>query len=304
MYDLLVVGAGPAGLTAALYAHRAGHKVCVIESAVPGGQAAETQWVENWPGTQQISGGEFAADLYGQIQSLKIPVQFATVTGLRSFADTKALDTTQGAYQGRAVILANGLKRRTLNLPGETRLKGRGVSYCAICDGNFFKGKPVAVIGGGDAALEEALYLSKLCSVVFLVHRRNEFRAKQYLIDKVMAAPNIRRVMEATVVDVLGEQTVEGVTLSHTATPQSQQLTVSGVFISIGFVPSNDAFSPPLQLDAAGFIAAGEDCTTNVPGVFAAGDCRAKEFRQLVTAAADGAIAAGKAGQYLLGLQE
>lgn len=183
MYDIIIVGAGPAGLTAALYARRAGHTVLILEGGVPGGQAATTPNVENWPGTPAIGGADFAMNLYQQVQDLGAEVAFAAVTGLRDEGAVKTVLAGEQAFQGRAVILANGVRRRKLDVPGEARLAGSGVSYCATCDGGFFRGRDVAVIGGGNTALEDAVYLSALCPTVWLIHRRNQFRAERHLID-------------------------------------------------------------------------------------------------------------------------
>lgn len=298
MHDLIIIGAGPAGLTAALYAQRAGHSVLLLEGASPGGQAVSTPHIENWPGTTVISGPDFALNLYEQVRHLGIEIQSVKATAIQDDDTHKTVVCGETPYPCRTVILASGLQRRRLNVPGETALGGRGISYCAICDGNFFKGKTVAVIGGGDSALEDALYLATLCPSVLLIHRRDNFKAQQYLIDRVGKTSRIKSMMNTSVLEINGNERVESLLLS---TPQgTQTLPVSGAFIAIGLQPENTLFSPPLQLDEYGFVAAEEDCSTNVPGVFAAGDCRHKEFRQLITAAADGAIAAGKAGQILL----
>ena len=299
MYDIIIVGAGPAGLTAALYARRAGHTVLILEGGVPGGQAATTPNVENWPGTPAIGGADFAMNLYQQVQDLGAEVAFAAVTGLRDEGAVKTVLTGEQAFQGRAVILANGVRRRKLDVPGEARLAGSGVSYCATCDGGFFRGRDVAVIGGGNTALEDAVYLSALCPTVWLIHRRDSFRAERHLIDAAAAAPAIHPLMEHQVLEIMGERQVSALRL---AGPRGERtLPVSGVFAAVGLEPDNTPFSPPIELDEHGYIRAGEDCRTNLPGVFAAGDARAKELRQLVTAASDGARAAHEALLWLRG---
>lgn len=300
MYDIIIVGAGPAGLTAALYARRAGHSVLVLEGGVPGGQAVTTPHVENWPGTLSISGPDFAMGLYQQCMDLGAEIQFAAVTGFQDQGDVKVVLAGEERFQGRALILANGVQRRKLGVPGEERLGGRGVSYCATCDGSFFKGKDVAVVGGGNTAVEDAVYLASICPTVWLIHRRDRLAAQKYLVDGLRDKPNVKLLMEHKVLEIQGEQQVETVRLMG---PEHQRiLHVSAVFAAVGLIPDNARFSPPLALNEYGYLQAGEDCATNVPGVFAAGDTRSKELRQLVTAAADGAMAASKAGQYLGGL--
>ena len=300
MYDIIIVGAGPAGLTAALYARRAGHSVLVLEGGVPGGQAVTTPHVENWPGTLSISGPDFAMGLYQQCTDLGAEIQFAAVTGFQDQGSVKVVLAGEEQFQGRALILANGVQRRKLGVPGEERLGGKGVSYCATCDGSFFKGKDVAVVGGGNTAVEDAVYLASICPTVWLIHRRDRLTAQKYLVDGLRDKPNVKLLMEHKVLEIQGEQQVESIRLMG---PDHQRiLHVSAVFAAVGLIPDNAKFSPPLALNEYGYLQAGEDCATNVPGVFAAGDTRSKELRQLVTAAADGAMAASKAGQYLGGL--
>ena len=300
MYDIIIVGAGPAGLTAALYARRAGHSVLVLEGGVPGGQAVTTPHVENWPGTLSISGPDFAMGLYQQCTDLGAEIQFAAVTGFQDQGSVKVVLAGEEQFQGRALILANGVQRRKLGVPGEERLGGKGVSYCATCDGSFFKGQDVAVVGGGNTAVEDAIYLASICPTVWLIHRRDKLTAQKYLVDGLKDKPNVKLLMEHKVLEIQGEKQVESIRLMG---PDHQRiLHVSAVFAAVGLIPDNAKFSPPLALNEYGYLQAGEDCVTNIPGVFAAGDTRSKELRQLVTAAADGAMAASKAGQYLGGL--
>jgi len=297
MRDIVIIGGGPAGLTAALYAKRAGFTALLLEGAVLGGQAASTPDIENWPGTGHISGAEFSARLYEQSQALGTEIRFETAVGLAAEGPCYLVRTAASAYEARSVILANGVKRRKLDVPGEARLSGRGVSYCATCDGNFFRGKEVAVVGGGNTALEDALYLSTLCPAVWLIHRRGEFRGERHLAEGVRGASNVHPLMDTRVAEILGENTVSGLRLDGPG--GGRTLPLSGVFIAVGLEPDNGAFSPPLELDPWGYVRASCDCRTSLPGVFAAGDTRAKELRQLVTAAADGATAAFQAGIYL-----
>lgn len=297
VYDMVVVGAGVAGLTAAVYGRRAGRTVLVLEGSAPGGQAATAAEIENWPGTQRISGFHFASDLLDQARQLGADIRMEECLGLTLEGGLRHVAAASGTYQARTVILANGVKRRRLEIPGEEKLTGRGVSWCATCDGAFFKGKDVAVVGGGSAALEDALTLSKLCTVVWLVHRRDAFRGEAALVEKALHTSNIRPLYRTRPVSIQGETAVSALEVDG---PEGRRLLpVSGVFEAVGLVPDNRRFSPPVSLDEAGYLKAGEDCKTNVPGVFAAGDARSKQVRQLVTAAADGAAAACAAGSTL-----
>ena len=297
MYDVIIIGGGPAGLTAAIYAKRAGYSTLLLEGGTPGGQAATTPDIENWPGSKQVSGPDFAMNLYEQAQALGTDIRFEQAASLADRGTYKTVTTGGSAYDGRTVIIANGVRRRKLEVPGEERLAGRGVSYCATCDGNFFRGRDTAVVGGGNTALEDALFLANICPNVYLVHRRDTFRAERHLIDALASAPNIHVLLSHRVVEIQGDQTVTSLLVEG---PEGRRsLPVAGVFAAVGLVPDNQVFSPPLELDQEGYIIAGEDARTNVPGVFAAGDTRVKDLRQLVTAAADGASAATQAGRYL-----
>lgn len=297
MYDVVIVGAGPAGLTAAVYARRAGWSTLVLEGAVPGGQAASTPEIENWPGSLRLTGAVFSTNLWDQARALGAEFRFAAALGLEDAGGEKRVRTAVGPVDARAVILANGVKRRKLGVPGEERLAGRGVSYCAVCDGGLFRGKETAVVGGGNTALEDALYLAELCPRVWLVHRRDAFRGEARLVEAVGERSNITPLLNCRVTGVLGADRVEALAVEGPEGPRT--LSVAAVFAAVGLAPDNRPFSPPVALDGEGYYAAGEDCATNVPGVFAAGDARSKSFRQLVTAAADGAAAAQKAGEWL-----
>ena len=297
MYDIIIIGGGPAGLTAAIYAKRAGYTALILEGGAPGGQAATTPEIENWPGIKNVAGSDFSMNLYEQSRALGAEMKFEGVTGLADGGRVKSVTTPSGVYDGRAVIIANGVRRRKLEVPGEERLAGRGMSYCATCDGNFFRGKDVAVVGGGNTALEDALFLANICPRVYLIHRRDAFRAEKHLTDGLAGADAVERVMNTKVLEILGEQKVEAIRVEGPG--GKRELPVAGVFAAVGLIPDNAAFAPPVALDQHGYILAGEDTHTNVPGVFAAGDTRVKDLRQLVTAAADGAAAAVQAGRYL-----
>lgn len=301
MYDIIVIGAGPAGLTAALYAARAGKSVLVLEQGGFGGQIALSPRVENYPGIPQIAGSQLADQLVEQVLALDVEVGLETVTGFSKNEDgTFALTTEDGVHQARALILATGVTHRHLGLEGEEELVGRGVSYCAVCDGAFYAGRSVAVVGGGDTALQDALFLSASCAHVTLIHRRDQFRGEERLADQLRRRDNVTFLLShvpTALTAPSGELTALGV--KDLKTGEEKALAVDGLFLAVGQVPHNTPFAPQVVLDEAGYIRAGEDCLTNVPGVFAAGDCRTKTVRQLTTAVGDGAVAALAACNYI-----
>lgn len=299
MTDVLVIGAGPAGLTAAIYLRRAGWTVTVLDKLFYGGQVAVTPEVENYPGVLKIAGPDLSENMYRQAAELGADIRFEDVKKVSLDGEVKRVVTSSGTYEGRAVILANGAKRRKLGCPGEEEFTGKGVSYCAACDGAFFRDKDVAIVGGGNTALEDALYLANTCRHVTLIHRRDAFRGEKKLVQAVLRHQNIQAVYSSAVVSVQGEQSVAGVEVKNLPTGEVRLLPVSALFVAIGYEPQNQLFSPPVRLDEQGYILAGEDCLTNVPGVFAAGDSRVKLLRQIVTATADGAVAAYQAGVVL-----
>ena len=302
-YDVLILGGGPAGLAAALYAKRAGVSVLVLERSIYGGQVTNTPTVENYPGILNISGVDLAMALYEQVPGLGIAVRLEEPVSYQLDAPAKAVATARGLYEAKAVIVANGVKRRTLGCPGEERLAGRGVSYCATCDGAFFQGAEVAIVGGGNTALEDALFLSNNCAAVHLIHRRDQFRGSSILAEAVKKRQNIHLHLNSVVEEITGEEKVAGARLRDVTTGEETRLELSGVFVAVGLAPDNAAFAGQLALDGAGYIQAGEDCRTNLAGVFAAGDTRTKEVRQIITAAADGAVAALGAANYVNSLE-
>lgn len=302
-YDVLILGGGPAGLAAALYAKRAGVSVLVLERSIYGGQVTNTPTVENYPGILNISGVDLAMALYEQVTGLGIEVRLEEPVSYQLDAPAKAVATARGLYEAKAVIVANGVKRRTLGCPGEERLAGRGVSYCATCDGAFFQRAEVAIVGGGNTALEDALFLSNNCAAVHLIHRRDQFRGSSILAEAVKKRQNIHLHLNSVVEEITGEEKVAGARLRDVTTGEETRLELSGVFVAVGLAPDNAAFAGQLALDGAGYIQAGEDCRTNLAGVFAAGDTRTKEVRQIITAAADGAVAALGAANYVNSLE-
>ena len=313
MYDIIIIGGGPAGMTAALYALRYGKSVLIIEKTGFGGQITHAPRVENYPGTATMSGNEFAEKMLDQILAQGAEIEFAAVTGVRQIpggegtAPSFEVDTEDdGSRTARAVILATGVRHRTLGLPGEEELTGEGVSYCAVCDGDFYAGKTVCVVGGGDAALQEAILLSEKCREVILLHRRAFFTAESRLQEILKARPNVRTVMEARIRRLLTDEAgsfcgveTERADGSGAEGNEPAVIPCDGLFVSIGQIPENECFAAVGDLDAHGYFDADERCVTRTPGVFTAGDCRKKEVRQLTTAVGDGAVAALAACRYI-----
>ena len=301
MYDIIIVGGGPAGLTAAVYALRAGKNVVVIEKNGFGGQIAYSPKVENIPGTLQISGSQFAEQLVDQAMNLGADVELETVTEVHKEGDAFRVNTEEGStYIGKTVILAVGVKHRMLGLPDEQELVGNGLSFCAVCDGAFYTGQEVAMIGGGNSALQEALLLSEVCKKVTVVQNLADFTGEKKLADALMEKENVTALFSTVVTGYLTKDgALTGLQLRNTETGAEQTIAVDGAFLAVGLVPENHAFAHLAQLNDWGYFASGEDCCTMTPGMFVAGDCRSKRIRQVVTASADGAVAAMAACRYL-----
>ncbi|MCR5825654.1 MAG: FAD-dependent oxidoreductase [Oscillospiraceae bacterium] len=298
MYDVIIIGGGPAGLTAAVYACRAGKRVLVVEKDGFGGQIAQSPRVENFPGFASVSGTELADRLLSQAMDQGAEVELEEVTEVRAEGAVKTLCCASGAqFTARAVILAAGAKPRMLGLAREEELTGKGVSYCAVCDGAFYKGSDVAVVGGGSSALQDALLLSESCRRVYLIHRRESFRGEAALAAALARRDNVEILRSAQVKALLGEDELRGVVVDCAG--QRRELALDGLFIAVGAQPDLAAFAPLLALDDAGYAAAAEDCRTPTAGLFVAGDCRKKTVRQLTTAVADGAVAALAAVEWL-----
>lgn len=298
MYDILIVGGGTAGLTAAIYARRAGRSVLLLEGSSFGGQITSSPLVENYPGLKTVSGLEYADRLTEQAEGLGTETVFAQVSKAEKRENYFVLQAGKKTYEGRTLIVATGAKARKLGVSREEEFTGRGVSYCAVCDGAFFAGKDTAVVGGGDSALQAALFLANRCRKVYLIHRRREYRAEPVYIEQVQACAKIQPLLERRVTALQGEATLTGLELTHVDTGERENLSVSGIFVAVGQEPDNTAFASLVDCDPSGYICAGEDCITKTPGVFAAGDCRTKPLRQLTTAAADGSTAAMAASSY------
>ena len=290
MYDVIIVGAGPAGLTSAIYARRANKSVLVFEAKAYGGQIINTLDIENYPAAPHISGYDFATTLYNQAKDLGAEVVFEKVIDIKDNGTDKEVITTKNSYKCKTIILATGSENRKLKIDKEDDFVGNGVSYCATCDGNFYKDKVVAVVGGGNAALEESIYLSNICKTVYLIHRRDEFRADDHNIKKVKAKDNIKILYNSSVIKLLGDKKLEGIVVKDNDSEKTYD--IEGLFIAVGRIPENQNFGKLINLDSSGYVIAGEDCHTNIPGIFVAGDNRVKQVRQLVTAAGDGAVAA------------
>lgn len=302
-YDIIIIGAGIAGMTAAIYARRAGKSVLVLESKVPGGQIVSTFRIENWPGDFGVSGADLSKKVSDQVNQLGAKVDYEVVEKIEKHQEGFWVKTDENEYQARAVILAMGTKDRELNIPGGHELAGKGISYCATCDGALYKDKTVAVVGGGNSAMASALYLADLASRVYLINLSGEFKGDAMLVDKLKARDNVEFLLGYNSEEVLGEEKVRGLRLVPSGMVESvtegRELAVDGIFVAIGKQPATDLVSDLVELDQAGYIVAGEDCHTSLDGIFVAGDCRTKQLRQLITAASDGAMAASEAIQFL-----
>lgn len=299
MYDIAIIGAGAAGLTAALYALRADKKVLLVEKGAFGGQITFSPLVENFPTQKPQSGNELADRLTDQVLSMGADVEVDNILRLEAAGAEKKLIGENGSYSARAVILATGARHRMLGLPREQEFVGAGISFCAVCDGAFYRGKRVGVVGGGNSALQEALLLSDLCSRVTVIQNLPELTGEQRLIQQLRQRPNVEIICGVTVQALAGDSLLTGVTLHRVETDTLQELELDGLFIAIGLIPQNEPFADTIALDQFGYADCDESCTTGTPGVFVAGDCRRKTIRQLTTACADGSVAALAACRYL-----
>ena len=293
IYDVIIIGGGPGGYTAALYAARANLSVLVLEKLTPGGQMGTTDVIDNYPGFPEgVSGFDLAMQMKQGAERFGAETRLSEVISVELAGPVKQVRTQEGTFQARTVVLAAGAHPRELGLPGERELRGRGVSYCATCDGMFYRGKTVAVVGGGNTAVSDVLYLSRLCEKVYLIHRRDELRASKVYLDPLQKAENVEFVWDSEVKALRHGGAVTGVQVVNKKTGQNRELSCQGVFVAVGHIPNTELFRGQVDLDEAGYVLANETTRTNLPGVFAVGDLRKKPLRQVVTAASDGAVAA------------
>lgn len=288
MYDIIIIGCGTAGMTAALYALRANKKILILEARSYGGQIINAHKVENYPGIASISGFDFATNLYNQIVNLGAEIKYETVIHI---SEDKIVKTNNGEYQAKAIIIATGSVNRKLKLANEEEFIGKGISYCATCDGNFYKNKVVAVVGGGNRALEDAVYLADIASKVYLIHRRDEFRGEEIYVDELKKHDNVEFIVNSNVVKINGEDKLQSIDIEDND-GNIKAIELSGLFIAVGQDPRNEIFANIIELDKSGYIKSEDGVHTNVPGIYVAGDCRVKVLRQLATAVGDGADAA------------
>lgn len=298
MYDAIVIGAGPAGLTAAIYLRRANKQTLVLEAKMCGGQIVNTMDIENYPAEMHISGMEFSDKLQAQAKELGAEIKYEKAIEIKKVKDAYEVTTDEGKHKARALIIATGADNRKLGLKNEDELLGKGVSYCATCDGAFYKDKNVAVVGGGNTALEEALYLSKITKKVYLIHRGSMFSGDEKTVELLEKQKNVEMIMNSNVTELIAHDKLTEIKVVDNG-DKVNLIKVDGIFIAVGYIPETQNFAKLIKLDKAGYVKAGEDCETNESGIFVAGDARTKEVRQLVTATSDGAIAATKAIKYL-----
>lgn len=298
MYDVIIVGAGTAGLSSAIYVLRLGKRVLLLERNYYGGQIINATEIENYPAIRRISGYDFAKALYEQVIALGADIEYERVVSIENGRYEKTVITEKNSYKCRSVIIASGLKKRKLGIENEERFTGKGISYCAVCDGAFYKGKTVAVAGGGNTALMDALLLSDYCSRVYIIHRRKEFRGEKPLAEKLSRRENISYMLNCTITALNGSERLESVSVTSNDSRIQNNIELSGLFVAVGQIPDNESFSGLLELDENGYII-GDNCSTSAEGIFSAGDCRRKDIRQLATAVSDGAVAGIKACEYI-----
>ena len=298
MYDIIIIGAGPAGLTAAIYASRALKKTLVLEAVAYGGQIINTLDIENYPAEEHISGFDFATKLYNQAINLGSEIKFEKATNIIDNDDFKEVTTTKSSYKTKTIIIATGADNRKLGIENEDKYIGKGISYCATCDGSFYRKKDVAIVGGGNTAVEDAIYLSDIVNKVYLIHRRDKFRASEKSIELLNEKKNIEIIYNSNVTKLNGTDNITSIEVTDKDN-NKKDIDISCLFIAIGKVPENENFSQLIETNEQGYIIANENCHTNIPGIFVAGDTRIKQLRQLVTATSDGAVAATEAIKYI-----
>lgn len=301
MYDVIIIGSGPAGLAAAIYAQRAKLEMIIIEeNYISGGQVVNTYEVDNYPGLPGINGMDLGMKMREHAEKMGAQFVRAKVVEIQAEGDIKVVKTEDETYEAKTVIFAAGAKHRTLDIPGEKEFTGMGVSYCATCDGAFFRNKVTAVIGGGDVAVEDAIFLARLCKKVYVVHRRDELRAAKILQDNLLSLDNVEMVWDSVAEEIRGEGLVKELSVKNVKTGEQRTLDVDGVFVAVGILPNSELLKDQVRTDKGGYLEAGEDGVTSIPGVFAAGDVRTKQLRQIITAASDGANCITSVQEYLL----
>lgn len=301
MYDLLIIGSGPAGLGAAIYGERAGLNLAVIDrSSISGGQVLTTYEVDNYLGLPELSGSDISERFREHADKLGVTFLMADVEAIEDCGEKKVVHTDEGDFEAKAVILATGATHAMLGVEGEMKLAGMGVSYCATCDGAFFRGRTVAVVGGGDVAVEDAIFLAGICKKVYLIHRRDTLRAADSLQKKLMSLPNVEVLWNSEVSKIQGEDMVESLVILQNQTKEETIREVNGIFIAVGIIPNTETFQGLVDMDEQGYILADESCMTSVSGIFAAGDIRKKALRQIITAVADGANAVNSVQAYFI----
>lgn len=301
MRDVIIIGSGPAGMGAAIYGKRAGLDTLVIEgTGMSGGQVTQTYEVDNYLGLPGVNGFDMAMTFQAHVEKLGADFEMAVVNRIEKKETYFEVITDEKVYEAKTVILATGASHNKLMVPGEEELAGMGVSYCATCDGAFFRGKTTMVVGGGDVAIEDAIFLARGCKKVYLIHRRDELRGAKILQDSLMSLPNVEIIWDSVVQEIQGEEQVEQVKILNRKTGEEKEITVDGIFIAVGIHPNTESFANLVETDGNGYIVAGETCETSVPGIFVAGDTRTKELRQIITAVADGANAINSVQKYLM----
>lgn len=299
MYDIIIVGAGPAGMTAAIYASQARKKILILEKSVYGGQIVSADKVKNYPGFEEISGYEYATKLYNQVKTFNPDFKFEEVIEIKNNDDLKEVITNKNSYKGKSVIISTGSKNRKLGLPNEDKLIGKGVSYCSTCDGMFFKDKVVAITGGGNNAIDDALYLSDIASKVYIIYRQKDFKIDSLNLEKLKEKDNVKFILNSNIIELIGQDKLESIVVKDNDTNTENKIDVVGVFIAIGHIPVSSMCKNLVKTNETGYIIADENCNTNIDGIFAAGDIRIKPVRQLTTACSDGTVAALNACKYL-----
>ncbi|MBQ2946953.1 MAG: thioredoxin-disulfide reductase [Bacilli bacterium] len=299
MYDIIIIGAGPAGMTAAIYASQARKKILILEKSVYGGQIVNADKVKNYPGFEEISGYEYANKLYNQVKTFNPDFKFEEVVEIKNNNEFKEVITNKNSYKSNSIIIATGAKNRKLGLPNEDKLIGKGVSYCSTCDGIFFKDKKVAITGGGNNAIDDALYLSDIANKVYLIYRQKDFKIDSLNLEKLKERNNVEFILNSNITELIGNEKLENIVVKDNDTGIENRLDVEGIFIAIGHIPLSSMCKNLVKINELGYIIADENCNTNIEGIFAAGDVRIKPVRQLTTACGDGTVAAINACKYL-----